>query len=92
MNEEVVVNNSVEETTINLTELEEMMREVAGTTTEESSPLSAEEMAMLEQAVEEAHHEIPTNSGSLLVSESTSRFSSAIWYDKIKGRCVHGLW
>ena len=88
MNEEVVVNNSVEETTIALTELEEMMREVASTTTEESSPLSAEEMAMLEQAVEEAHHEIPTNSGSLLVSESTSRFSSAIWYENIQNKTV----
>ena len=89
MNEEVVVNNSVEETTIDLTELEEMMEEVAGTAiAEESSPLSAEEMAMLEQAVEEAHHEIPTNSGSLLVSESTSRFSSAIWYENIQNKTV----
>lgn len=90
MNEEaVVINNSVEETTINLTELEELMREVAGTDiAEESSPLSAEEMAMLEQAVEEAHQEIPTNSGSLLVSESTSRFSSAIWYENIQNKTV----
>ena len=90
MNEEVFeIDNSVEETTIALTELEEVAREVTGIAiAEESSPLSAEEMAMLEQAVEEAHQEIPTNSGSLLVSESTSRFSSAIWYENIQNKTV----
>ena len=55
---------------------------------EESSPLSEEERQILEQAVEEAHNEIPTNSGSLLVDESTSRFSSAIWYEAIQKKVV----
>ena len=55
---------------------------------EESSPLSEEERQILEQAVEEAHNEIPTNSGSLLVDESTSRFSSAIWYEAIQKKAI----
>lgn len=52
------------------------------------SPLSEEEAQILEQAVEEAHNEIPRNSGSLLVDESTSRFSSAIWYQKIQEKII----
>ena len=55
---------------------------------EESSPLSEEEEELLAQIVEEAHKEIPTNSGSLLVDESTSRFSSAIWYEAIQKKTV----
>ena len=55
---------------------------------EESSPLSEEERQILEQAVEEAHNEIPTNSGSLLVDEATSRFSSAIWYEAIQKKTI----
>lgn len=52
------------------------------------SPLSEEEAQLLEQAVEDAHNEIPRNSGSLLVDESTSRFSSAIWYQKIQEKTI----
>ena len=55
---------------------------------EDSSPLSKEEEELLAQVVEEAHNEIPTNSGSLLVDESTSRFSSAIWYEAIQRKTV----
>lgn len=55
---------------------------------EDSSPLSEEEKELLAKAVEEAHNEIPTNSGSLLVDESTSRFSSAIWYEAIQRKVV----
>lgn len=54
----------------------------------ESSPLSEEEAQILEQAVEDAHNEIPENSGSLLVDEATSRFSSAIWYQKIQEKII----
>lgn len=54
----------------------------------ESSPLSEEEAQILEQAVEDAHNEIPKNSGSLLVDEATSRFSSAIWYQKIQEKRI----
>ena len=52
------------------------------------SPLSEEEAQILEQAVEDAYNEIPRNSGSLLVDESTSRFSSAIWYEAIQRKTV----
>ena len=55
---------------------------------EDSSPLSKEEEELLAQVMEEAHNEIPTNSGSLLVDESTSRFSSAIWYEAIQKKVV----
>lgn len=55
---------------------------------EDSSPLSEKEQELLAQVVEEAHSEIPVNSGSLLVDESTSRFSSAIWYEAIQKKTI----
>ena len=48
------------------------------------SPLTEEEQAIPDQAVEDAYQEIPTNSATLLVDEATSRFSSAIWYENIQ--------
>lgn len=53
-----------------------------------TSPLTEEEMALLEQVVEEAHQEIPVNSATLLVDEATSRFSSAIWYENIQNKTI----
>ena len=50
--------------------------------------LSEEEQEILEQAVEEAHQEIPLNSATLLVDGATSRFSSAIWYEKIQEKVI----
>ena len=50
--------------------------------------LSEEEQAILDQAVEVAHQEIPANSETLLVDEATSRFSSAIWYENIQKKTV----
>lgn len=61
------------------------MEESESTTT---SPLTEEEMALLEQTVEEAHQEIPVNSATLLVDEATSRFSSAIWYENIQHKTI----
>lgn len=52
------------------------------------SPLTEEEQALLDQIVEEAHQEIPANSATLLVDEATSRFSSAIWYEKIQEKTI----
>ena len=34
------------------------------------------------------HQEIPENSGSLLVDETTSRFSGAIWYNAIQKKII----
>lgn len=53
-----------------------------------SFELSEEEQAILDQAVGDAHQEIPTNSATLLVDEATSRFSSAIWYENIQKKTV----
>ena len=53
-----------------------------------SFELSEEEQAILDQAVEDAHQEVPTNSATLLVDEATSRFSSAIWYENIQKKTV----
>lgn len=53
-----------------------------------SFELSEEEQTILDQAVEDAHQEIPTNSATLLVDETTSRFSSAIWYENIQKKTV----
>ena len=53
-----------------------------------SFELSEEEQAILDQAVEDAHQEIPANSATLLVDEATSRFSSAIWYENIQKKTV----
>lgn len=50
--------------------------------------LSEEEQAILDQAVEDAHQEIPPNSATLLVDEATSRFSSAIWYENIQKKTI----
>ncbi len=50
--------------------------------------LSEEEQAILDQAVEDAHQEIPTNSATLLVDDTTSRFSSAIWYENIQKKVI----
>ena len=50
--------------------------------------LTPEELQMLEEAVIDAHREIPPNSGTLLVEESTSRFSGAIWFEAIKTKTV----
>lgn len=92
MNEEVIttgyglISQIQDTTTIPMSELEEILG--TSETSENYSSLSAEEMAMLEQAVEEVHQEIPTNSGSLLVDEYTSRFSSAIWYENIQSKTI----
>ena len=63
-------------------EIEERVRDF-----ENSNPtdLSEEE---IDRIVEEAHQEIPVNSPTLLVDEATSRFSSAIWYEKIQEKTI----
>ena len=54
----------------------------------DGSATIGEEQAIFDQAVEDAHQEIPTNSATLLVDEATSRFSSAIWYENIQKKTV----
>lgn len=52
------------------------------------SSLTEEEQTLLDQVLEEAHQEIPENSATLLVDETTSRFSSAVWYEKIQQKTI----
>lgn len=55
---------------------------------ENDSLLSESEEAMLQATLEEEHHEIPVNPDVLRPEETTSRFSSAIWYEKIQEQRV----
>lgn len=55
--------------------------------------LSEAEEALLQATLEQAHEDdnreiLPLNSGSLLIDESSSRFSSAIWFNKIGEQIV----
>lgn len=54
----------------------------------ESSPLSPEEESILEAALENEHREIPENSATITVDETTSRFSGAIWYEQIRKQTI----
>ena len=49
-----------------------------------SESISQEVLEVLDAIMEEQHKEIPENSKSILVKETTSRFSGAIWYNKIQ--------
>lgn len=61
---------------------------IAASDSREGVTLSPEEEAMLEAALVEEHHEIPENSATITVDETTSRFSGAIWYEQIKKQTV----
>lgn len=50
--------------------------------------LSPEEESLLAAALENEHHEIPVNSATITVDETTSRFSGAIWYEQIRKQIV----
>ena len=54
----------------------------------EGASLSPEEEAMLAAALESEHQEIPVNSQTITVDETTSRFSGAIWYEEIQKQTV----
>lgn len=53
--------------------------------------LTEEESTLLEAALIEAHersNDLPVNSKTLLIDESTSRFNSAIWFEEIRKQTV----
>lgn len=54
----------------------------------EAVQLSPEEEAILGAALESEHQEIPVNSQTITVDETTSRFSGAIWYEEIQKQTV----
>lgn len=70
--------------------LEEVISNSQGVSEEPvgNSPLNEEEEAMLQSALEGEHQEIPVNPEVLRPGETTSRFSSALWYDKIQEQKV----
>lgn len=64
-----------------------------GEITTDNYGLSEEEEALLQATLEQAHEDdnreiLPLNSQSLLIDESSSRFSSAIWFSKIGEQTV----
>ena len=46
--------------------------------------INQEDLDILNAVREEQHKEIPENLKSIIISDTTSRFSGAIWYDKVK--------
>ncbi len=52
------------------------------------SRLSPEDEALLAAVLESEHQEIPVNSQTITVDETTSRFSGAIWYEEIQKQVV----
>lgn len=54
----------------------------------EENSLTPEEQQLLDQIVEETHREIPVNSSTSSIDETTSRFSSAVWYENIQQKSI----
>lgn len=52
------------------------------------SQLSPEDEALLAMVMDGEHQEIPVNSQTITVDETTSRFSGAIWYEEIQKQVV----
>ena len=57
-------------------------------TREPSVELTPEEQAALDQAIATQDSEIPVNSATLQLQESTSRFSGAVWYEAIRQKSI----
>ena len=67
---------------------QELERAIMDEEMPEGASLSPEEEAMLAAAMDNVHHEIPENSQTITVDETTSRFSGAIWYEEIQKQTV----
>lgn len=70
---------------------QELERAIMDEEMPEEASLSPEEEVMLAEAMDNAddvHHEIPENSQTITVDETTSRFSGAIWYEEIQKQTV----
>lgn len=67
---------------------QELERAIMDEEMPEEASLSPEEEAMLAEAMDNVHHEIPENSQTITVDETTSRFSGAIWYEEIQKQTV----
>ena len=67
---------------------QELERAITDYEIPEEAQLSPEEEAMLSVAMDSTHHEIPVNSQTITIDETTSRFSGAIWYEEIQKQTV----
>lgn len=67
---------------------QELERAIMDEEMPEEAQLSPEEEVMLAAAMDNVHHEIPENSQTITVDETTSRFSGAIWYEEIQKQTV----
>lgn len=67
---------------------QELERAITDYEIPEEAQLSPEEEAMLSAAMDGVHHEIPVNSQTITIDETTSRFSGAIWYEEIQKQTV----
>lgn len=65
-----------------------LVEAVASASSSEVEEPEEEEEESNEEIEETVHHEIPENSQTLTVDETTSRFSGAIWYSAIQKKTV----
>lgn len=90
--EEQIIQTAVNQMSDNVAQAQEspedVVQEHLDNNNNDQSPLSPEEEALLNQVLESEYNEIPVNSPTLLVDETTSRFTDAIWYDKIKEQSI----
>lgn len=67
---------------------QELERAITDYEIPEEAQLSPEEEAVLSVAMDSTHREIPVNSQTITIDETTSRFSGAIWYEEIQKQTV----
>lgn len=83
--EEQVIQTAINQMSDNVIQAQESLEEAIQEHLDNNeSILNPEEEALLSQVLENEYNEIPLNSPTLLVDETTSRFTDAIWYNKIK--------
>lgn len=67
---------------------QELERAITDYEIPEEAQLNPEEEVMLSVAMDNTHREIPVNSQTITIDETTSRFSGAIWYEEIQKQTV----
>ena len=87
--EEQIIQTAINQMSDNVAQAQESLEEAIQEHLDNNeSILNPEEEALLNQVLENEHNEIPLNSPTLLIDETTSRFTDAIWYNKIKEQLI----
>lgn len=87
--EEQIIQTAINQMSDNVAQAQESLEEAIQEHLDNNeSVLNPEEEALLNQVLENEHNEIPLNSPTLLIDETTSRFTDAIWYNKIKEQLI----